>query len=81
MLVRPQTGQSGSRRTVHLAELARERVEEEQPAEQRLADAERELERLVRLERADDPGSTPSTPPSEHDGASSGGGGCGNRQR
>ena len=27
------------------------------------------------------PGSTPSTPPSAQDGASSGGGGCGKRQR
>src|SRR5579884_3116546 len=38
----------------HLVELRRERVEEEQPADQRLADPERQLERLVRLQRADD---------------------------
>ena len=31
-----------------------ERVEVEQPADQRVADAERELQRLVRLQRPDD---------------------------
>ena len=64
-----------------LAELRHERVEEEQPADERLADAEAELQRLARLERADDAGRTPSTPPSAQLGASSGGGGCGKRQR
>src|SRR5205814_5281439 len=36
-----------------LVELRRQRVEEQQPADQRLADPERELERLARLQRAD----------------------------
>ena len=39
-----------------LRELRLERVEEEQAADERLADPERELQRLVGLERADDPG-------------------------
>src|SRR6185503_9534363 len=39
-----------------LAQLRRERVEEEQAPHERLTDAERELQRLVRLQRADDPG-------------------------
>ena len=52
----PQTGQSGSRRSATSLKVAVERVEQQQPADQRLADAERELERLVRLERADDAG-------------------------
>src|SRR5919202_5292374 len=39
----------------HLVELRGERVEQEQPADERLADPERELERLARLQRADDP--------------------------
>src|SRR4051812_2483978 len=38
----------------HLVELARERVVDQQPPDQRLADPERELQRLVRLQRADD---------------------------
>ena len=38
-----------------LGEGGRERVEEEQTADERVADPERELDRLVRLERADDP--------------------------
>src|SRR5262245_62724984 len=37
-----------------LVELRGERVEEEQPSDERLTDAERKLEGLVRLERADD---------------------------
>ena len=40
---------------VHLVERRAERVEEEQPAGERLAASEDQLERLVRLERADDP--------------------------
>src|SRR5712692_8478905 len=39
---------------VHLAEVGRERIDQEQPTDQRLADPEREVERLVRLQRADD---------------------------
>src|SRR6476620_7882143 len=39
---------------IDLAELGRQRVEEEQPPDQRLADPEAELQRLARLERADD---------------------------
>src|SRR3954451_12801860 len=39
-----------------LAELGRERVEEQQPADQRLADPEQQLDRLARLQRADDAG-------------------------
>src|SRR3954471_16037574 len=39
-----------------LAELGGERIEEEQPAGECVADAEAQLERLVRLQRADDPG-------------------------
>ena len=64
-----------------LRERRAERVEQLQPPDQRVADLEHELQRLARLERADMPGSTPSTPPSAHDGASSGGGGVGKRQR
>src|SRR5581483_9151760 len=41
---------------LHLGERGSERVEEEQPAGERLADPERELDRLVRLQRADDAG-------------------------
>ena len=52
----PQTGQSGSRRSATSVNVGLERVEEEQPADQRVADPERELQRLVRLERADDAG-------------------------
>src|SRR4051794_36532341 len=40
----------------HLVELAGERVEDEQPPDQRVADPERELQRLIRLQRADDAG-------------------------
>ena len=39
-----------------LGERGRERVEEQQPPDQRVADAERQLERLVRLQRADHAG-------------------------
>src|SRR5581483_2673493 len=40
----------------YLAELCGECVEEQKPSRQRLADLERELQRLVGLERADDAG-------------------------
>src|SRR5262249_36324712 len=36
-------------------EVCRQGIEEERPSDERLADAHAELERLVRLERADDP--------------------------
>src|SRR3982751_6702006 len=39
-----------------LGERLLERVEEQQPADERVADPRRELERLIRLDRADDPG-------------------------
>src|SRR4029077_18646669 len=39
---------------LHLVELRRERVEEQQPADERVADPGRKLDRLVRLQRADD---------------------------
>ena len=52
----PQTGQDGSRLTATSSKRRPERVEEQQPALQRVADSEQELERLVRLQRADDPG-------------------------
>src|SRR3954462_5911760 len=38
-----------------LVELRRERIEEQQASDERLADAERELQCLVRLQGADDP--------------------------
>src|SRR6478752_8607593 len=38
-----------------LGEGGRERVEEEQPADEAVADPDPELDRLVRLQRADDP--------------------------
>ena len=44
----------GAALDLHLVELGRERVEEQQPADERLADPGRELDRLVRLQRADD---------------------------
>src|SRR6478672_1639106 len=40
---------------LHLGELGREGVEEQEPADERLADAGGQLDRLVRLQRADDP--------------------------
>ena len=49
----PQTGQAGSRRSVTSVNDAGERVEEQQPADERVADPERELQRLGRLDRAD----------------------------
>ena len=54
-----------------------ERVEEQQPADERLADAERSLIASFACSEPMMPGSTPSTPPSAQDGASSGGGGSG----
>ena len=51
----PQTGQSGAALDLHLVELGRERVEQQQPADERLADLRGQLDRLVRLQRADDP--------------------------
>ena len=48
-------GAVGAALDLHVAELGRERVEEEQPADERFADPGRELDRLVRLQRADDP--------------------------
>ena len=56
-------------------------VEQEQPAREPVADAERELERLVRLERPDDPRQHAQDAALAQLGASSGGGGCGKRQR
>ena len=49
----PQTGHSGLRR-IDLVDGRVERVEEEQPPGERLAGAEHDLQRLARLERADD---------------------------
>ena len=51
-----QTGQAGSRRSSQLGERGVEGVEQQQPAGERVADPEQELERLVRLEQAHDPG-------------------------
>jgi hypothetical protein len=58
---------------LELDELHRERVVAQLAADERIADPEQQLDRLGRLERPDDPGSTPRTPPSAQLGASSGG--------
>ena len=62
---------------LQLAELHPQRVEQQEPADQRLADAEDQLERLGRLDQPMMPGSTPSTPPSAQLGTRPGGGGSG----
>ena len=60
-----------------LAELHPQGVEHQEPAHQRLADAENQLQRLVGLDQPTIPGRTPSTPPSAQLGTSPGGGGSG----
>ena len=50
----PQTGQSGIAAQPHLVERRVERVEQDQAADRGLADAEQQLERLARLQRAHD---------------------------
>ena len=52
----PQTGQYGIAPHRHLVECRAERVEEEQPPCERVATVEDQLQRLVRLQRADDAG-------------------------
>ena len=64
-----------------LGEGCGERVEEQEPADERVADPEGELSASVAWIEPITPGRTPRTPPSAQLGASSGGGGCGNRQR
>ena len=51
-----QTGQAGSRRSAQLRELGLERIEQQQPAGERPPDPEQDLEDLVGLEQAHDPG-------------------------
>ena len=50
----PQSGHFGSRRSLHLAEAHAERVVGQQPPDQRLADAEQQLDGLRRLHHPDD---------------------------
>src|SRR3989454_8557785 len=61
---------------LHLVEFRRERIEEQQLADQRLADAERELQRLVGLQRADHAGQD-----AQHAPLRAGGGQLGRRRR
>ena len=83
MLRRPVAAQwaLGIPPEVELAKAHRQGVEQQQPAEQRLAHAEQQFERLVGLDDPMMPGNTPSTPPSAQLGTEPGGGGSGNRQR
>jgi len=62
---------------LQLAELHFERVEEEQPPDQRVALADDQLHRFRRLDRPHHARSTPSTPPSAQLGTVPGSGGSG----
>ena len=73
----PQTGQSGLRLIFTSLNSVASASKQEQPADQRLADAGASLIASFVCSVPTMPGSTPSTPPSAHDGASSGGGGEG----
>jgi hypothetical protein len=64
-----------------LAEFKAKRIEQHESTDERIAQAEDQLENLKCLQGSNDARETPSTPPSAHDGTRPGGGGSGKRQR
>ena len=75
--VRAADGAVGVLAQLEGAEVHAERVDQQQAADERLADAEDELDDLGGLDDADRPGRMPRTPPSAQEGTRPGGGGSG----